>query len=188
MFDPETLPPPDESGCFVHPDVPGEKESDDVRALCRELGYDLDIVEFEYDATDRLHDDYYERDDKTAVGRWSPTPPDGEGWMLVAKYETESGPCACFVRPITGVPDATALATPESNATDAQLSAAPRWTFACTRCSWIGNDPSWIGVIGRYADCPECGNSCTTDEPEFEPRPGVQDGTADGFDPVWPRE
>ena len=167
MFDPETLPPPDASGYFIHPDIPGKEENDDVRALCRELGYDVDIVEFEYDATDQLHDDYYEREDETAVGRWTPTPPDGESWMLVAKYETENGPCAFFVR---------------------RLSAAPRWTFACTRCDWIGNDPWRIGVIGRYADCPECGNSCTTDEPEFEPRPGVQDGTADGFDPVWPRE
>lgn len=62
----------------------------------------------------------------------------------------------------------------------------PRWTFACTRCNWIGNGPRLVFLTGS-ADCPECGNSCTTDEPSFEPRAGVQDGTAEGFDPNWPR-
>ncbi len=62
---------------------------------------------------------------------------------------------------------------------------APRWTYACTRCAWIGNEPAYYVVINA-ADCPDCGNSCTTDEPEFEPRPGCLDGSAAGFDPVWP--
>lgn len=101
MFDPEKLPPPDESGYFIHPDIPGEEESDDVRALCRDLGYDVAVVEFEYDAGDPLHHDYYEREDETAVGRWTPTPPAGDGWTLVAKYDADGGPCAFFVRPLT---------------------------------------------------------------------------------------
>jgi hypothetical protein len=63
--------------------------------------------------------------------------------------------------------------------------AAPRWTFACTRCDWIGSDPATTWLTG-YCDCPHCGNSCTEDEPSFEPRAGCLDGSARGFDPVWP--
>lgn len=49
-----------------------------------------------------------------------------------------------------------------------------RWTFACSRCEWTGNDPApglWFSM-----DCPECGESCSTDEPLFEPAPGLRDG------------
>lgn len=61
----------------------------------------------------------------------------------------------------------------------------PRWTFACTRCDWIGRDPRSNWMHG-FCDCPACGNSCTTDEPSFEPRAGCLDGSAAGFEPVWP--
>ena len=99
LFDQERMPAPDEYGYFFHPDIPGEDEGDDIRAMLRDLGYSAAVVEFEYDATDKLHDDYYEREDQTAVGRWTPSAPDGDGWMLVAKYETEDGPQALFVAP-----------------------------------------------------------------------------------------
>ena len=64
-----------------------------------------------------------------------------------------------------------------------------RWKYACGVCDWIGNEPTVYGSlgIGAIADCPECGSSCTSDEETFEPRPGVRDGTAEGFDPEWPR-
>lgn len=64
----------------------------------------------------------------------------------------------------------------------------PRWTYACSRCHWIGNEVAFefIVGIGDLADCPLCGNSCTSDEEMFEPRPGVQNGEVDGFEPVWP--
>lgn len=104
MFEPERLTPADQYGYFHHPDIPGEEEGDDVRALCRELGYEVAVVEFEYDAPDAIRDDYYEREDETAVARWTPTAPDDDGWLLVAKYGTESGPCALFVRPLASAP------------------------------------------------------------------------------------
>lgn len=100
MFEPEKLSQPDEYGYFFHPDIPGEDEGDDVRAMCRELGFEVAVVEFEYDAPQELHDAYYEKEDQSAVGRWNPTPPEGDGWQLVAKYDTEDGPCAMFVQPI----------------------------------------------------------------------------------------
>lgn len=59
-----------------------------------------------------------------------------------------------------------------TDAIDAKTKA--RWTFACSRCTWYGVKPE-VTVIGFFADCPECGGSCTTDEPTHEPIPGLAD-------------
>lgn len=49
----------------------------------------------------------------------------------------------------------------------------PRWTYACAVCDWTGNEPVLFAVdIGPFADCPTCGNECTSDGPSFEPEPG----------------
>lgn len=98
MFAPERLPQPDEMGFFCHPDVPDDEEVD-VRPLITALGYETAFVGMDYDAPEDLVDAWYEEQDMTAPSRWSPTPPDGDGWTLAAKYDTESGPYAMFVRP-----------------------------------------------------------------------------------------
>ena len=98
MFDPEKLPPPDEMGFFFHPDIPGEDEDDDVHTMCLELGFDAKAVAMEDDAP-ALIDEWFEAEDMTAPARWTPTPPKGDGWKLVAKYDTEDGPAAMFVTP-----------------------------------------------------------------------------------------
>jgi hypothetical protein len=102
MFKLEKLPAPDEMGFFHHPDIPGEDESDDVKALCREMGFDAKGVDMESDAPD-LSDRYGDDGDVSAVFDWNPTPPKGDGWMLVAKFDTEDGPHAMFVKPIEKV-------------------------------------------------------------------------------------
>lgn len=101
MFEATRLPPPDENGFFCHPDVPGEDEGDDVHALCAGLGFDAAAVDMESDAPE-LSDAWHDAEDMTAAARWTPTPPEGAGWMLVAKYDTEDGPQAMFVRPNAG--------------------------------------------------------------------------------------
>lgn len=100
MFEPEKLPAPDEMGFFFHPDIPGEEESDDVKALCRAMGFQTWIVFMEYDEPD-LYDEWHESEELTAVLRWVPMPPAGDGWIIVAKFDTEDGPCALFVRPVS---------------------------------------------------------------------------------------
>lgn len=67
------------------------------------------------------------------------------------------------------------VATPKDATNPA--SSTPRWTFACTRCPWTGNNPDTNGV-GHFADCPSCGHSCTTDEASFEPAAGLLDNNA----------
>ncbi len=98
MFAPERLPQPDEMGFFCHPDVPEDEEAD-LRPLIAALGYETAFVGMDDDAPEDVVDAWYEEQDMSAPNRWSPTPPNGDGWRLTAKYDTESGPYAMFVRP-----------------------------------------------------------------------------------------
>lgn len=100
MFEPEKLPAPDEMGFFFHPDIPGEEESDDVKALFRAMGFEAAAVFMSDDEPD-LYDEWNETEELTAALRWVPMPPNGDGWIIVAKFDTEDGPCAMFVRPVS---------------------------------------------------------------------------------------
>ena len=79
--------------CLRYRDAPAA-----IEWLCKALGFDAAAVAMEDDAPE-LSDDWSGSEDITAPARWAPTPPAGEGWMLVAKYDTEDGPHAMFVRP-----------------------------------------------------------------------------------------
>lgn len=98
MFELEKLPPPDEMGFFHHPDIPGEDECDDVKALCMAMGFEVAAVDMDSDAP-ALSEAWHADEDMTAPSRWTPRSPAGEGWTLVAKFDTEDGPCAMFVKP-----------------------------------------------------------------------------------------
>lgn len=100
MFEPERLPAPDAKGFFFHPDIPWGKWGDDLRQNCRSLGYDSAFVQMDTD-NPRLgneYSDFFFGEESDAVSRWHPTPPKGYGWILVAKFDTEDGPYAMFVR------------------------------------------------------------------------------------------
>ena len=104
-FDPARLPAPDEIGFFMHPDVPGADEGDDIATMIRDMGFEFCLVDFDSDGDeDDVHawwfDGLTNEDMKSCMNRWNPTPPDGEGWILVSKHDTEDGPHALFVRPV----------------------------------------------------------------------------------------
>lgn len=99
LFHPSRLPAPDEMGFFVHPDVPGEDESDDVAGMLAALGYEWSIVDFADDATGGQVDMWYASMSRDIVIQWTPSHPPGEGWILAAKTDTENGLVALFVRP-----------------------------------------------------------------------------------------
>lgn len=105
-FDPARLPSPDELGFFMHPDVPGEDESDDVAALLRAMGFKSSVASFDYDGDeDDVMSWWFEQDRmnaaemKSIIERWTPTPPDDGGWILIGKFDTDDGPYALFVLP-----------------------------------------------------------------------------------------
>ena len=104
-FDPMRLPEPDSMGFFMHPDVPGEEEDDDVAAMLHEMGFEFSTVCFEIEADENDADAWFcgdlaSNEAQAIMVRWQPTNPPGDGWILVSKYDTEDGPQALFVRPV----------------------------------------------------------------------------------------
>ena len=103
-FDPARLPDPDTLGFFVHPDVPGEDESDDAPALLDAMGFKFSVIGFLYDGNEDDVDTWFfgnttADEMKEIMMRWKPISPSGDGWILAAKYDTEDGPYALFVCP-----------------------------------------------------------------------------------------
>jgi hypothetical protein len=96
LFDPARLPPPDEMGYYFHPDIPEDHDNDPadtevIAANLRAKGWECC-----FQGGDEFVDpDTCEYD----MRKWTPPMPSGDGWQLVAQYDTEDGPCAMFVRP-----------------------------------------------------------------------------------------
>lgn len=95
LFDPTKTPKQDEAGTIWHPDMDAVLPCEDstfeqaVKAA-KALGFEIKFVAFEDQAEDE--------DDAETL--WDPNPPDGDGWSLVAKFNTvECDYYAAFVRP-----------------------------------------------------------------------------------------
>lgn len=91
--------PRDDYGHVWHPALPILDEGCSLTLLLEALGFVTAIVYMEADCADE------DLLDRVAEGEsclaWTPTPPTGDGWNLVLIEETEDGPLAAFIRPIT---------------------------------------------------------------------------------------
>ncbi len=87
----------DEDGLLVNPALPILDESDDVRMFLAAFGVECCTVSMESDCDDEALRDAVWAGEK-GCGEWTPTPPDGEGWILSDIYDTEDGPSALFIR------------------------------------------------------------------------------------------
>lgn len=101
LFDASMLPAPDETGFFYHPDLPDTGEDESILPYIQRMGFEASFVSMENDAPAELTDAWYDGE-QSAPTKWVPSVPEGEGWLLAAKYDTEDGPCAMFVRPMEG--------------------------------------------------------------------------------------
>lgn len=93
----------DNCGCFWHPDLPDGDESTDMRPLLLAQGFescvvwgDPDEAAFPEEALEDGGDAYFK-----ALGDWQPKVK-GDGWLIAAVMDTEDGPCAWLVRPLSG--------------------------------------------------------------------------------------
>ena len=87
----------DTEGYLFHPDLPVVDESVRIDAFLAAFGLETEFVGMEMDCPDDPRvDAYFEEDPNCAW--WEPTPPEGEGWVLLEIYDTENGPYAMFVR------------------------------------------------------------------------------------------
>jgi predicted RNase H-like HicB family nuclease len=100
-FDASMLPAPDEMGFFYHPDLPDTGEDESILPYIQRMGFEASFLFMEHDAPQELNDAWYDGE-QSAPTKWVPSVPEGEGWLLAAKYDTEDGPCAMFVRPMEG--------------------------------------------------------------------------------------
>lgn len=110
LFDLARMPALDDMGYAFHPDIDlfvhsnsDDQANDedayvDVKKL-REAGFEDHYVEFDGDCADESIIKRYFEDCEGPIG-WEPTKPEGDGWMLVAIYDTENGPYAMFVRKV----------------------------------------------------------------------------------------
>ncbi len=89
----------DELGHYWHPHLPDCDEHIHYGTLLAAFHIQLVTVAMEADAPD-LAERYFE-DDEPDLRAWTPTPPPGEGWVLLAIHDLEDGPCAWFGHHIT---------------------------------------------------------------------------------------
>lgn len=103
LFSYARLPERDDDGLVCHPDIDlihelvgVDDEGEATSKFIEALGYKSSHVQMEIDAPD-LADRYFE-EESTDCSQWTPSKPDGEGWLLVCIVDTEDGPVACYVR------------------------------------------------------------------------------------------
>ncbi|CAN7344718.1 hypothetical protein LJR168_001969 [Pseudoxanthomonas sp. LjRoot168] len=107
LFAPEAMPVRDESGYAHHPDLDrfmvGDEPDDitlDTHAI-RDAGFEVSFhgLDVDHDEGEPEHDEYWA--DGGGVTKWQPSSPDGEGWQLVAVYDTEDfGPQSLWLRKV----------------------------------------------------------------------------------------
>ncbi len=100
----ERAPNRDEYGCFYHPDIPSwdDEPEESIAPLLKAQGFDLQCVpgDFSDEAMEEGGERYWQE-----MREWNPEP-EGDGWRLVAIYDTEDGPYSMFVKPLAQAGDA----------------------------------------------------------------------------------
>lgn len=86
----------DPRGWLSHPAIPVCDEGTRVDKLLEAFNIETSFVSMESDASD-FYDRWYE-EGLSDCSAWVPTPPSGNGWLLLEIYDTEDGPCALFGR------------------------------------------------------------------------------------------
>lgn len=104
LYAPERAPNRDEYGCFYHPDIPSwdDEREESIAPLLKAQGFDLQCVpgDFSDEAMEEGGERYWQE-----MREWNPEP-EGDGWRLVAIYDTEDGPYSMFVKPLAQARDA----------------------------------------------------------------------------------
>ncbi|WP_322072212.1 hypothetical protein [Paraburkholderia bannensis] len=86
----------DENGWAWHGDYPVFDEGTHVDKFLAALGIKSAFVAMESDLPDFA--ERWHEEGLTDCSAWTPTPPEGDGWLLLAIYDTEDGPYALFCR------------------------------------------------------------------------------------------
>lgn len=102
-FGVDRLPARDRYGFTSHPDMAlfdMLPEYQPIKPVLKEFGFETAYIDFGADASEELTDLYQEGDVELSVPKWTPSVPQGDGWLLAAIYDTEDGPYAMYVQPV----------------------------------------------------------------------------------------
>lgn len=105
LFDPSVMPARDEDGMCCHPDLKSDRWNMDDneeaydRAKFAAAGFEIEFIEFEYDASEELLKVWLDDGEANVVG-WTPSVPKGDGWVLAGIWDAEDGPIAFYVREV----------------------------------------------------------------------------------------
>ncbi len=87
----------DDIGHWYHPHLPDCDEGVSYGDLLAVFGMEVACVAMEGDAAEEVAERYFDQGGPDCSD-WTPTPPKGEGWVLLAIFDTEDGPYAMFAR------------------------------------------------------------------------------------------
>lgn len=87
----------DSLGHWYHPHLPDCDEGISYGDLLAVFGMEVTSVGMDGDAPEDVAKRYFEQGGPDCSD-WTPTPPEGDGWALLAIFDTEDGPHALFAR------------------------------------------------------------------------------------------
>lgn len=97
MYGPEEI-KRDQDGHYLHSAIADLEEDTFISKHPASEGMEYKFLAFEDDASEEVIKQYFDAGGPD-LSSWNPTPPTGEGWFLVAIYDTEDGPSSAFARP-----------------------------------------------------------------------------------------
>jgi len=88
----------DENGFWEHPDIPWNLIPEDTSCApyFQAWGYEWRVDELQFEDSE-VADKYWESGEPD-ISAWEPKQPKGDGWFLATIYDTEDGPCACWLK------------------------------------------------------------------------------------------
>ncbi|ULQ48361.1 dUTP diphosphatase (plasmid) [Flagellatimonas centrodinii] len=94
----------DASGMWMHPGFPWGVvgSANTLQETIEAMGLEMSCVLMEEDARMPLAQLYATKLDVSLCSQWAPSRPWGDGWFLVSIHDSEDGPCATWVREVSG--------------------------------------------------------------------------------------
>lgn len=87
----------DQDGMLSHPAVPYLDEDVNYETFFAAFGIEATFIHMEDDVDCDTYDRYFASNSPDCC-TWTPSSPQGDGWMLLEIYDTEDGPVALYVR------------------------------------------------------------------------------------------
>ncbi|WP_244369410.1 hypothetical protein [Burkholderia pseudomallei] len=164
----------DQDGMLSHPAVPYLDEDVNYETFFAAFGIEATFIHMEDDVDCDTYDRYFASNSPDCC-TWTPSSPQGDGWMLLEIYDTEDGPVALYVREKKpeSMRERWKREKRESDAaapSPADERAAFEAYVECRQCDECGH----VGINDSHPTDAACGYSCgwTGPSPDEDKCPG----------------